>query len=177
MTVAVGSKIRGSEARYRALVEDLPPRPIHDEAEYEHILERIEELLNLPRRGAAERDYLDVLSSLVEKWEDEHFQLPEAAPTLVIRFLLEQRGEPQRSLVGIFGTESIVSEVLHGRRDLQRKHIAGLAQHFGVSPAVFFASAESTGSTATRAKPGGMRRPSADAKRGHGPHSELRPAG
>jgi HTH-type transcriptional regulator/antitoxin HigA len=139
MTVAVGSKTRGSEARYRALVEELPPRPLHSEADYERVLARVEELLSLPRRSSAERDYLDLLAGLVEDWEDERYELPVASATDVIRFLLEERGEPQRALVPIFGTESIVSEVLAGRRELQRKHIAGLAKYFRVSPAAFFA--------------------------------------
>ncbi len=137
----VGSKTLGSEARYRALVEELPPRPIHSEAEYERALARVEQLLGQPRRSAAETDYLDVLAGLVDSWEDAHHAIPEASATDVIRFLLEERGEPQRALVPIFGTESIVSEVLSGKRELQRKHIEGLARYFHVSPATFFPTA------------------------------------
>ncbi len=52
--------------------------------------------------------------------------------------LIGVRGAPQRALVPIFGAPSIVSEVLAGKRELQRKHIKGLAAFFHVSPAVVF---------------------------------------
>lgn len=139
--MAVGSKTRGSEARYRALVDELPPRPIHSEAEYDRALARVEQLLGQRRRSAAETDYLDILAGLVESWEEIHHPIPDVSATDMIRFLLEQRGEPQRALVPIFGTESIVSEVLSGKRELQRKHIEGLSRYFHVSPSVFFPDA------------------------------------
>src|SRR5260370_28388489 len=44
----------------------------------------------------------------------------------------------QKDLVPIFGSESIVSEVLHRKRDLNRAHIEKLSKRFHVSPAVFF---------------------------------------
>jgi hypothetical protein len=58
----------------------------------------------------------------------------------LIKFLCEMRSLPQQALVPIFGTPSIVSEVLSGKRDLQRKHIEGLATFFNVSPAAFFSA-------------------------------------
>jgi len=44
----------------------------------------------------------------------------------------------QEDLVDVFGTESIVSEVLHGKRQLTKEHISRLSARFGISPAVFF---------------------------------------
>jgi antitoxin component HigA of HigAB toxin-antitoxin module len=60
--------------------------------------------------------------------------------TTLVRELCEERGIPQRALVPIFGAPSIVSEVLAGKRELQRKHIEGLAQFFQVPPGAFFAA-------------------------------------
>jgi len=142
--VATGSKTPGSDARYRALVDEFLPRPIHSEREYERTLARVEELMVKAKLSRAERDYVQLLSDLIAGWEDAHYELPDVSATEVIRFLLEERGEPQRSLVPIFGAESIVSEVLAGKRDLQRKHIARLADHFHVNPSAFFPRA-STG--------------------------------
>lgn len=59
-----------------------------------------------------------------------------------MRALLAERGLPQRDLAPLFGAESIVSEVLNGKRELQAKHIARLATFFHVSPAAFFAVEE-----------------------------------
>jgi HTH-type transcriptional regulator/antitoxin HigA len=63
-----------------------------------------------------------------------------------VKALLEDRGLRQKDLVPLFGTESIVSEVLSGKRELQSKHIEGLAQFFNVSPAAFFATRETVAS-------------------------------
>jgi HTH-type transcriptional regulator/antitoxin HigA len=102
---------------------------------------RIEELLTKPRRSSAEDDYLSLLSDIVEHWEAEHVQMPKLHGVELVRELLDENQLPQRALVEIFGTDSIVSEVLSGKRQLQRKHIEGLASYFNVSPAAFFPAA------------------------------------
>jgi antitoxin component HigA of HigAB toxin-antitoxin module len=53
---------------------------------------------------------------------------------------MRRTGVPQRELVPIFGTASIVSEVLAGKRELQRKHIQGLADFFQVPAGAFFSA-------------------------------------
>jgi HTH-type transcriptional regulator/antitoxin HigA len=64
--------------------------------------------------------------------------LPRAKPVEVLRFLIEQHGLKQKDLAEVFGTRSIVSEVLSGKRKLNREHIERLSQKFHVSPEVFF---------------------------------------
>src|SRR5438477_5692203 len=78
------------------------------------------------------------MSDLVRYWEAERVEIPAVSSVELVKFLCEQHGIPQRALAPIFGTPSIVSEVLSGRRALQTKHIEGLARLFHVSPAVFF---------------------------------------
>jgi HTH-type transcriptional regulator/antitoxin HigA len=134
-----GRTIPGSEdVEYRSLVMEFPPRPIADDAQLATTEERISGLLALPLRTRAQEDYLDLLTRLVRAWEDEHVEIPPLTGAELVRALCEERGIPQRALVPIFGTASIVSEVLSGKRELQRKHIAGLAAFFHVSPAAFF---------------------------------------
>jgi HTH-type transcriptional regulator / antitoxin HigA len=60
----------------------------------------------------------------------------------LIKALLTERGLRQKDLVPLFGTESIVSEVLSGKRELQTRHIERLAEFFHISPAAFFATRE-----------------------------------
>ena len=140
-----GRTMPGSEdVEYRSLVMDLPPRPIADEAQLAVVQARIEELLALPQRTRAQEDYLDVLTYLVHAWEDEHVEIPPLGGPELVKALCEERGIPQRALVPIFGTASIVSEVLSGKRELQRKHIEGLAAFFHVSPAAFFMGSKTT---------------------------------
>lgn len=83
-----------------------------------------------------------MLSDMVEHWEAEHVQMPKLHGVELVRELLDDNQLPQRALISIFGTDSIVSEVLSGKRELQRKHIEGLANFFNVSPAAFFPTAD-----------------------------------
>ncbi len=125
-------------SEYRSLVESFPPRPIRDEKQLNQTWSRIEELLTKPRRSSAEDDYLSLLSDLVEHWEAEQVHMPKLHGIELVRELLDDNQLPQRALVEIFATDSIVSEVLSGKRELRRKHIEGLASYFNVSPAAFF---------------------------------------
>lgn len=126
------------EAEYAALVHAFPPRPIRDEAQLRATEARIEDLLSQSMRTDAEEELLDLLANLVHEWESEHERIPPIGGVEVIRFLLEQRGLADRALTPVFGTASIISEVLARKRALQAKHIQKLADFFGVSPACFF---------------------------------------
>jgi len=125
-------------AEYRELVDSFPPRPIRDDKDLDQTWAQIETLLTRSKRSKAEDDYLALLSDVVERWEEDHVEVPRLDGIELVRELLDDNQLPQRALVDIFGTDSIVSEVLSGKRDLQRKHIEGLADFFNVSPAAFF---------------------------------------
>jgi HTH-type transcriptional regulator/antitoxin HigA len=126
------------QVEYRELVDAFPPRPIGSDRDLNRTWAQIEALLTKSKRSKAEADYLAVLSDLVERWEEEHIDVPRLDGIELVRELLDDNQLPQRALIDIFGTDSIVSEVLSGKRELQRKHIEGLAEFFNVSPAAFF---------------------------------------
>ena len=129
----------GSSAlAYRELLAEFPPRPIHSERDLRQVERRIEALLSKAKLSSAEQDYLDLLSTMVHAWESEHEIIPGVSGLEVIRFLMADRGLRNRDLIPIFRTESIVSEVLSGRRALQATHIQRLASYFNVSAGVFF---------------------------------------
>jgi len=123
---------------YAHLVAVFPPVKIRDSAQAEATEARIEALLTQPGNSEAERTYLDLLSDLLADWEDIQVVIPDIDGGELVKILLKERDLRQRDLVGVFPTESIISEVLTGRRELSRDHIAGLAGFFHVSPAVFF---------------------------------------
>jgi len=75
---------------------------------------------------------------LIEDFEEKRYRLPRSTPLNVIRFLMEQHGLRQKDLAEAFGTPSIVSEVLSGKRDLSKDHIRRLSERFHVSPELFF---------------------------------------
>jgi HTH-type transcriptional regulator / antitoxin HigA len=75
---------------------------------------------------------------LIEAYEEEHHSIPDASPVQVLRALMDANDLRQKDLAPIFGSESIVSEVLHKKRGLNKTHIEKLSKRFNISPAVFF---------------------------------------
>jgi HTH-type transcriptional regulator/antitoxin HigA len=86
----------------------------------------------------AQVEAIELLTLLIERYEEEHYALPEASPVDVLRFLLAKHGLKQRDIAADLGGESVVSEVLSGKRKLNAAHIEQLSKRFHVSPAVFF---------------------------------------
>ena len=76
--------------------------------------------------------------TLIEAYEEERHSIPDASPLEVLRALMDANDLRQKDLVSIFGSESIVSEVLHKKRDLNKSHIEKLSKRFQISPAAFF---------------------------------------
>jgi HTH-type transcriptional regulator/antitoxin HigA len=124
---------------YGALLKKVPPKVIRTEKENEAYTEI---LYNLDRRSkqltAAEKELAELLTLLIEDFEEKRYRLPRAKPLDVLRFLMEQHNLLQKDLADVFGTRSIVSEVLSGKRELNKEHIARLSARFHVSPEVFF---------------------------------------
>jgi HTH-type transcriptional regulator/antitoxin HigA len=77
------------------------------------------------------------LITLIEAYEETHFSIPDASPVQVLHALIDASDLRQKDSVPIFGTESIVSEVLHKKRDLNKTHMEQLSRRLRVSPAVF----------------------------------------
>jgi len=127
-----------NEDEYKALWMGFAPRPIASEDELEPTERRIWQLLAVDQRSFTQEVYLSVLTSMVAAWEDEHVTIPRLETQQLANELLNERGLRQKDLVPIFGTESIVSEVLSGKRRLQLDHVTGLAEFFHVPVAVFF---------------------------------------
>jgi HTH-type transcriptional regulator/antitoxin HigA len=124
---------------YGALLKKVPPKVIRTEKEnqvYTGILN------DLDRRSKtltpAEKELAELLTLLIEDFEEKHYQLPRTKPLDVLRFLMDEHGLLQRDLVEVFGTPSIVSEVLNSKRDLSKEHIRRLSARFHVSPELFF---------------------------------------
>lgn len=114
------------------------PTTITSERQHEEYLAVLDKLASRERPTSEEEKYAEVLMTLIEAYEEEHHAIPDASPVEVLRALMEANGLRQKDLVRIFGTESIVSEVLRKKRELNKTHIEKLSRRFGVSPAVFF---------------------------------------
>jgi HTH-type transcriptional regulator / antitoxin HigA len=121
---------------YKQLLAEIIPVPIETEAQNDAALQKIEELMETG--GEAEERLADLLTVLVEAFEKKHYPEPKVGPLKMLRHLMETQGLKQKDMLGIFGTPSIVSEVLNGKRKLTTEHIKKLSRRFHVSTDVFF---------------------------------------
>lgn len=126
-----------TEEQYLALVRAFPLVSIHSDAHLDEAVAVIDQLLDIPKRSIAEEEYLQALTDLVDVYEDAHVVFPTVSGLDALRYLMEENGLTQADLVPDFGTRSIVSEVLAGKRHLALTHIARLAERFGVPADVF----------------------------------------
>jgi HTH-type transcriptional regulator/antitoxin HigA len=125
-------------SEYAALLSSTLPAVIRSEAENGRCIRRLEELDRKGSRiSAAERRMAELLTLLIEDFEDKHYALKAASPVKVLSELMLANNLKQKDLVDIFGTPSIISEVLHGKRQLTTEHIRRLSRRFHVSPEVF----------------------------------------
>ena len=138
--MAVQTVTRRLPDTYFELVKQFPLTRIRDDEHLNEAQQVIDRLLeeNLDE-GAQE--YLDVLTDLVETYEDAHESIPDASEADVLRELMRSNGFGQSSLskkVGI--SQSTISAVLNGIRSLTKEQIITLAAFFRVSPAAFLPS-------------------------------------
>ncbi len=124
--------------KYLDLVRQFPLRPIRSERELDRAAKVIDSLIDRPSLNADERDYLNVLSDLVEAYEEKRYPMPKVSDARVLRHLIEARGVSQTEVAKATGiANSTISAVLKGVRQLTRDHIGHLAKYFHVDPGVF----------------------------------------
>lgn len=126
---------------WNAFQKALPVRlaAIHTQAEYKKAVGFMNQLLDVvgDDEEHALADMLELLGQLVEDYESSHLVLPDVQPGEILRFLMEQHALKQSDLAPELGSQSVVSEVLSGRRQINARQAKALAQRFGVSAAVF----------------------------------------
>ena len=111
---------------------------IQSDAQHREYVSALTELERRSRLTADERKYANLLAVLIEKFEKERYPVRKSSPLEVLRFLIEENNLRQKDLAPLLGSESIVSEVLSGKRELTKRHIEKLSRRFKVSPGLFF---------------------------------------
>jgi HTH-type transcriptional regulator/antitoxin HigA len=136
-------------------------RPIRTEADYERALRRVEELWD-SAEGSRESDELDILATLIEAYEREHYPIDLPDPVEAIKFRLEQKGKDSRALIGVIGQRTRVYEVMRGKRPLSLNMIRNLHEKLGIPADVLIQPARRYRRVAVhrgnRASRGGLRR-------------------
>lgn len=129
---------RINKKKYGALLADTLPAVIKTEEENERMLALAEQLIDKGERRTPEEDQLfELVTRLIEDFEEEHYPIPDAPPHRVLRFLMEQNDLRQSDLLPIFGSRGYVSDVVNGKRAISKTHAKALGEKFHVSPEVF----------------------------------------
>jgi HTH-type transcriptional regulator/antitoxin HigA len=107
-------------------------RPLRCEADYEAALGEVEKLWG-SQSGTAEGDRLDVLATLIDAYEAEHFPMDPPDPIEAIKFRMEQQGLTRKDLETIIGSRTRIAEVLSRKRGLSIAMIRRLHDKLGIS--------------------------------------------
>jgi HTH-type transcriptional regulator / antitoxin HigA len=123
---------------YASLLGDVLPKVIESEEENELFLAEVEKLMALGEDLTPEQlQLMNLLVSLIEQFEEQHYALHPATPLEVLNELVLQRGLKQKDLVPVFGSQGIASEVLNGKRSISKAQAKALGDFFHVSPTLF----------------------------------------
>jgi len=112
---------------------------IADDHDYEAATQLADELLEEGAMGEGhpQHSLFMMLSDLIYAYDQRHYPMPNVHGVQVLRFLMEQHNLKQTQIPEI-GRQSVVSEILAGKRSLTVDHIRNLSERFGVSPNSFF---------------------------------------
>jgi HTH-type transcriptional regulator/antitoxin HigA len=114
---------------------DMQIKPIRTETDYQAALDEIERLLDV-ESGTSEVYRLEILTTLVEAYEEKNYPIPPPDPIEAILYQMESRGLSRRDLEPYIGSRARVSEILNRKRPLTVEMIRGLHKGLGISAEV-----------------------------------------
>ena len=132
------SAVAFNQTIYRRLLAKALPHVIHTDEENERCIAKLETLSNGGDLSSEEKELADLLTVLIEKYEERYEIEPASTPAERVRHFMDAQDLKAADMLDIFGTKSIVSEILSGKRELSKTHIRGLSKRFNVSPEIFF---------------------------------------
>ena len=140
MTMATTPTRRNVRDSYLSLIERFPLKTIKTRAEHERSVAFLSKLAIQGCYDEGAVDYIETLAQLIEDYEKGEglkLDLSHLTPIDALRHLMEVHGLTVTALGRLIGSQGTLSDVLSGRRQLSKAMIRKLADHFGVSPAVF----------------------------------------
>lgn len=123
-------------------------KPIRSKSDYEDSLAEVERLWGA-KSGTPEGDRLDVLATLIDAFETEHYPMDPPDPIEAIKFRMEQQGLSRKDLEPLIGTRTRVAEVLNRKRGLSINMIRRLHSELGISADVLIRPSRSGSSRNT----------------------------
>jgi HTH-type transcriptional regulator / antitoxin HigA len=126
--------------KYGELLLDTLPGVIETEEENEKALAIVDRVMSKGDDKISPEEYrlLDLLVKLIEDFEDKAYPMGNAAkPVDILRSLIDEHGLKQKDLTDIFGSQSVVSEVLNRKRSISKTHARKLAERFNLTADLF----------------------------------------
>ena len=106
-------------------------KPIKTKKDYQQALTRLEIIFD-SKKGSANADELEILSMLIDNYENEHFPVGFPDPVEAIKFRMEQLGYNQSDLVNVVGLKSRASEILNKKRKLSLEMIRQIHERLNI---------------------------------------------
>ena len=132
MTLTINNKVYGE------LLSQYQPKIITTEEENERAIALVESLTHNSDLTPEEEQIVELLITLIEKFEAEHYPLNNlSTPLSRLTFLMEENQLHQADLIEVFEAKDIVSEVLSGKRQISKSHALKLGEFFSLNPALF----------------------------------------
>jgi HTH-type transcriptional regulator / antitoxin HigA len=122
---------------YINLLADAIPKVIETEAEYNRMLQQVEQLHFKEELTPEEDKLYDLLVALIDTYEEQQFPMPDSLPHEILQHLMEHSGTRQVDLVGLLGSSGVVSEIVNGKRAISKAQAKALGDRFKVSPSLF----------------------------------------
>jgi HTH-type transcriptional regulator / antitoxin HigA len=122
---------------YTDLLVRYQPKPIATEAENDAAIAIAQDLEHRSQRTPEEDLFLELLVTLIEKFEVDNYPIPKASGISMVQHLLEARGLSQADLISILGTKAAVTEIINGQRKIELHEARKLANFFHVDASLF----------------------------------------
>ena len=122
---------------YAELLVKYQPKVIQTEEENQIAISLATELEHKPHRSLEEDAILELLITLIEKFEEENYPISKGSPHSMLLHLMEENDIKQENLVGVIGTTEVVSEVINGKCNISKTQAKNLAKFFSVDVSLF----------------------------------------
>ncbi|MCA2723985.1 MAG: transcriptional regulator [Microcystis sp. M048S1] len=125
---------------YGRLLAEYLPKVIENDAENEQAIILAESLSHRENRSLEETTLLNLLLTLIEKYEQDHYPLEESEPHSILWELMEANNLQEKDLSDILGSKTIVSDILIGQQIITEKQAVKLGQFFHVDSSLFLST-------------------------------------
>jgi HTH-type transcriptional regulator/antitoxin HigA len=124
---------------YNNIGDTMNIKPIKTEKDYAEALQEVESLMNV-QTDTPEGDRLDILVTLIESYEEKHYQILPPDPVEAILHQMESQGLSRKDLEPLLGSRARVSEILNKKRALSLSMIRNLQKDLGISAEILIKS-------------------------------------